>query len=92
MTSFDPEKAARIWQRVQAQNHSAPPPPIREDRTIPEMIHLAQELSDAYRRLALRYTNPERSRLLQLSRQSREGAEFLRRLMLQPSKNNGGRR
>lgn len=91
MTSFDPEKAARVWQRVQAQNHPAPPPPIREDRTIPEMIRLAQELADDYRRLSLRYTNPEKNRLLQLSRQSREGAEFLRRLMLQPGNNKRGR-
>jgi hypothetical protein len=91
LNSFDPEKAARVWQRVQAQNHPAPPPPIREDRTIPEMIRFAQELADDYRRLALRYTNPERSRLLQLSRQSREGAEYLRRLMLQPPRNKGGR-
>jgi GNAT superfamily N-acetyltransferase len=43
LNSFDPEKAARVWQRVQAQNHPAPPPPIREDRTIPEMIRLARE-------------------------------------------------
>ena len=83
MNTFDAEKAARIWQRVQ-QSQPAPPPPIREDRSIPEMIRLAQELADDYRRLALRYTNPERNRLLQLSRQSREGAEFLRRLMMQP--------
>ena len=92
MTSFDPEKAARVWQRVQAQSHMMPsPPPIREDRAIPEMIRLAQELSDDYRRLALRYTAPERNRLLQLSRQTREGAEFLRRLMLQPPGNNRSR-
>ena len=90
MTSFDPEKAARVWQRVQAQNRPVPPP-IREDRTLPEMIRLAQELSDDYRRLALRYTNPERNRLLQLSRQSREGAEFLQRLMTQPQKRPQGR-
>ncbi len=92
MTSFDPEKAARVWQRVQAQNHPASPPPIREDRTLPEMIRLAQELADDYRRLALRYTSPERNRLLQLARQSREGAAFLQQLMLHPSKSNGGRR
>ena len=90
MNSFDPEKAKRVWQRVQAQNHPAPPP-IREDRTLPEMIRLAQELADDYRRLALRYTNPERNRLLQLSRQAREGAEFLQRLMMQPGNNKRGR-
>ena len=91
MTSFDPEKAARVWQRVQAQNHPAPPPPIREDRTIPEMIRLAQELAEDYHRLSLRYTNPEKNRLMQLSRQSREGAAFLRRLMMQPGSNKRGR-
>ena len=90
MNSFDPEKAAQVWQRVQASGYPAPPP-IREDRTIPEMIRLAQELAEDYRRLSLRYTNPERNRLLQLSRQSREGAEFLRRLMLQPGNNKRGR-
>ena len=90
MNTFDAEKAARVWQRVQ-QSQPAPPPPIREDRAIPEMIRLAQELADDYRRLALRYTNPERNRLLQLSRQSREGAEFLRRLMMQPPRKPQGR-
>ena len=91
MTTIDPEKAARVWQRVQAQNDPAPPPPIREDRTIPEMIRLAQELADDYRRLSLRYTNPEKNRLMQLSRQSRDGAEFLRRLMMQPGSSKRGR-
>ena len=91
MNSFDPEKAARVWQRVQASSYPAPPPPIPQDRSIPEMIRLAQELSEDYRRLSLRYTNPEKNRLLQLSRQSREGAEFLRRLMLQPGNNKRGR-
>lgn len=87
---IDAEKAARVWQRVQ-QSQPAPPPPIREDRSIPEMIRLAQELADDYRRLAVRYTSPERNRLLQLSRQSREGAEFLRRLMMQPRGNSRSR-
>ena len=91
MHEINPEKAARVWQRVQAQTYPAPLPPIREDHTIPEMIRLAQELSDDYRRLSLRYTNPEKNRLLQLSRQSREGAEFLRRLMMQPGNNKRGR-
>ena len=91
MTSFDPEKAARVWQRVQQRSQPPLPPPIREDRAIPEMIRLAQELSDDYRRLSLRYTNPEKNRLLQLSRQSREGVEFLRRLMMQPGNNKRGR-
>ena len=90
MNAFDAEKAARVWQRVQ-QSQPVPPPPIREDRPIPEMIRLAQELADDYRRLAVRYTSPERNRLLQLSRQSREGAEFLRRLMMQPRGNSRSR-
>ena len=90
MNAFDAEKAARIWQRVQ-QNQPVSPPPIREDRSIPEMIRFAQELADDYRRLAVRYTSPERNRLLQLSRQSREGAEFLRRLMMEPQNNRGRR-
>jgi hypothetical protein len=55
------------------------------------MIRLAQELADDYRRLAVRYTSPEKNRLLQLSRQNREGAEFLKRLMLQPPNNRGRR-
>ena len=91
MEYIDPQMAQRVWQRVQAKSAVNLSPPIREDRTIPEMIRLAQELSDDYRRLALRYTNPERNRLLQLSRQSRDGAEFLSRLILQPPKNNRGR-
>lgn len=90
MRGIDPEKAARVWQRVQANSYPAPPP-IQENRTIPEMIRMAQELSEDYRRLSLRYTNPEKNRLMQLSRQSREGAEFLRRLMLQPGNNKRGR-
>ena len=91
MTSFDPEKAARVWQRVQAQNRPVPPP-IREDRTLPEMIRLAQELSDDYRRLALRYTDPERNHLLQISRQAKSNAAFFRQLLENPRKNNRGRR
>jgi hypothetical protein len=55
------------------------------------MIRLAQELADDYRRLSLRYTNPEKNRLMQLSRQSRDGAEFLRRLMMQPRGNSRSR-
>ena len=90
MHGIDPEKAARVWQRVQACNQLSPPP-IQENRTIPEMIRMAQELSEDYRRLSLRYTNPEKNRLMQLSRQSRDGAEFLRRLMLQPGNNKRGR-
>ena len=90
MHEIDPEKAARVWQRVQASSYPAPQP-IPQDRSIPEMIRLAQELSDDYRRLSLRYTNPEKNRLMQLSRQSREGAEFLRRLMMQPANNRGRR-
>ena len=90
MHGIDPEKAARVWQRVQANSYLTPPS-IQENRTIPEMIRMAQELSEDYRRLSLRYTNPEKSRLMQLSRQSREGAEFLRRLMLQPGNNKRGR-
>ena len=58
---------------------------------MPEMIRLAQELAEDYRRLSLRYTNPEKSRLLQLSRQSLDGAEFLRRLTMQPRGNNRSR-
>jgi hypothetical protein len=90
LNAFDAEKAARVWQRVQ-QNQTASPPPIREDRSIPEMIRLAQELADDYRRLAVRYTSPERNRLLQLSRQSQEGAAFLRRLMIGQANNRGRR-
>ena len=91
MESIDPQMAQRVWQRVQAQSQALMPPPIRDDRTIPEMIRLAQELSEDYRHLALRYTNPERNRLMQLSRQNREGTEFLRRLIQQPPKSNRGR-
>ena len=91
MEYIDPQMAQRVWQRVQAKTPPNLPPHLREDRTIPEMIQLAQELSDDYRRLALRYTNPERNRLLLLSRQSQEGADFLRRLIHQPPKNNRGR-
>ena len=58
---------------------------------MPEMIRLAQELAEDYHRLSLRYTNPEKNRLMQLSRQSREGAAFLRRLMMQPRRNNRSR-
>jgi len=91
MEHIDPEMARRVWQRVLGNTPPISSPPIREDRTISEMIRLALELSDDYRRLALRYTDPERSRLLQLSRHSRDGAEYLRRLISQPPKNNRGR-
>ena len=91
MHEIDPEKAARVWQRVQSHNRPAPPPPIREDRTIPEMIRLAQELAEDYRRLSLRYTNPERAKLLQMSQQAQNNAAFLHRLMMQPRGNNRSR-
>ena len=91
MHEIDPEKAARVWQRVQAQNHHIPSPPIREDRTMPEMIRLAQELAEDYRRLSLRYTNPERAKLLQMSQQAQNNAAFLHRLMMQPRGNNRSR-
>lgn len=91
MTSFDPEKAARVWQRVQQHSQPPLPPPIREDRAIPEMIRLAQELAEDYRRLSLRYTNPERAKLLQMSQQVQNNAAFLHRLMMQPRGNNRSR-
>lgn len=91
MTSFDPEKAARVWQRVQQRSQPPLPPPIREDRAIPEMIRLAQELAEDYRRLSLRYTNPERAKLLQMSQQVQNNAAFLHRLMMQPRGNNRSR-
>lgn len=90
MTSFDPEAVARVWQRVQAGNQPLPPP-IPEDRSLPELIRLSQDLAEEYRRLSLRYTNPERNRLLQMSRQEQNNAAFLRRLMLQPGNNRGRR-
>ena len=79
MDHYDPEKTARVWQRV--QNSADFLPPMPRDRTIEELIE--EELEDAadFRRLARRYTNPERSRLLQMAQQEQHHAAYLRSLL-----------
>lgn len=90
MESYDPKMAERVWQRVRASG-GTPPAPIPRDRTIPEMAALALEAADDYRRLARRYTEPERSRLMQMSRQAQSSAAFLRRLLENPPRKTRGR-
>lgn len=81
MDHYDPEKTARVWQRVQGIDSFVPPQtPLPRDRTIEELI--AGELADAaaFQRLARRYYGPERARLLQMARQEQAHAVFLRSL------------
>ncbi len=89
MEHYDPEKTARVWQRVQSGGSYMPAPtprptPIPEDRTLPELI--AGELEDAadIQRLARRFTGPERAQLLLMARQERAHAAFLRTLLPRP--------
>ena len=91
MEYYDSKMAERVWQRVQSSSHTPVPPPIREDRTIPELPALALETAEDYRRLARRYTGAEHNRLLQMSRQAQSNAAFLRRLLGHPPRNNRGR-
>lgn len=93
MEYYDPEKTARVWQRVQSsggyigesyRNIPMPPPPIPQDLTLEELIAGELEAAATYERLARRYTNPERARFLQIARQERSHAAFLRSLLPRP--------
>lgn len=86
MDHYDPEKTARVWQRVQSgsgyMGMPAPQPtPLPPDLTLEELIAAELEAAATYQRLARRYTNPERTRLLQIARQERSHAAFLRSLL-----------
>ena len=90
MEHYDPEKTARVWQRVQSSggygndsywNMPAPQPPLPPEPTLEELIAGELEAAATYERLARRYTNPERTRLLQIARQERAHAAFLRALL-----------
>ena len=93
MEHYDSEKTARVWQRVQSSggytgdgywNTPAPQPFIPADPTLEDLIAGELEAAATYERLARRYTNPERTRLLQIARQERAHAAFLRTLLPRP--------
>ena len=89
MEHYDPEKTARVWQRVQSGgymgggywNTPTPQPPIPPEPTLEDLIAAELEAAATYERLARRYTNPERNRLLLIARQERSHAAFLRTLL-----------
>ena len=85
MDYYDAEKAARVFARVQGRpDLPPPPPPIPRDPTLEELIAAELEAAATYERLARRYTGPERARLLQIARQERSHAQFLRTLLPRP--------
>ena len=85
MNHYDPQKTARVWQRVQSGSpQPPPPPPIPQEPTLEDLIAGELEAAATYERLARRYTNPERTRFLQIARQERAHAAFLRSLLARP--------
>ena len=87
MEHYDPQKTARVWQWVQSGTgmNAAPQPTSRPtEPTLEELIAAELEAAATYERLARRYTNPERSRLLMMARQERAHAAFLRTLLPRP--------
>ncbi len=73
MSTYDPKKAAQVWQRVQAQNQAAP-----DQATLLTLIAQEQEDAATYLHLSRQFEGKEAAALRQIAHQEQSHAACLR--------------
>ena len=67
MSTYDPKKAAQVWQRVQAQNQTAP-----DQTTLLTLMEQEQEDAATYFYLSRQFVGKEAAALRQIARREKQ--------------------
>ncbi len=78
MKELDPQKAARVWQRVQRENQAQEP---RQGDHLPALIMEQQQLSAAYLHLSRQVPGKDGSVFVRLARESKAQAVCLKGIL-----------